>query len=311
MTNPNLLRTRACFLIGLVIVPSLAMGAPLPEGRRPLSSYEMTFHDEFDTLSVSDDGIANRTRWTDLLWYLGTSDRKECYGRAEGQRNPFLVKDGILAIIARKNAPAGCRSRWTPGVLLSVNAHGEGFAQTYGYFEMRAKVPRGRGLKPTFWMLNVAHISGKALQSEIDILEGQGSTPNLLYTTIHTHDREYQRIHPMIEADIVGPNWQNRDNKHDVGDMTTAFHLYSLFWDKTRLTFYYDRKPVITVPTPSDFHQPMCLLVSLDLGGWSGQPDETTPDPAIYQIDYIRVYSADPNAAAVAPNPERDSNFAP
>jgi beta-glucanase (GH16 family) len=271
----------------------------------------MTFHDEFDTLSVSDDGAINHTRWTDLLWYHGTAGGKECYEHAEGPRSPFIAKDGILSIVARKNAQPPCKFSWTSGMLVSVNAQSQGFAQTYGYFEMRAKVPRGRGLWPAFWLLNVAHSTGKDLQSEIDIMEGQGSTPTLLYTSIHTHDRQYQTIYPMIEMDIFGPNWQNKENKHDVGDMSTASHTYSVFWDKARLTFYYDRKPVITMPTPTDFHQPMFILVNLDLGGWSGQPDETTPDPAAYQIDYVRVFSTAPDAIAVTRNPEKSQDFAP
>lgn len=271
----------------------------------------MTFDDEFDTLSISDNGALNHTLWSDHYWWEKFPAKKTCDMPASGQYNPFSVKDGILSIVARRDPSSPCELRWATGVLVSVNSQGQGFSQTYGYFEIRAKIPKRQGLYSSFWLMNTSHIHGREPHSEIDILEVLGSKPNVLFTTIHTHDPAYRSQERMIENNIKGPNWQNRNNKHDVGDMSDGFHTYGLSWNKRRLTFYYDRKAVLNLPTPNDFNQPMYVIASLGLGGWLGPPGNKTPSPAAYKIDYVRVYSDAPDAKAVAENPERDTKFSP
>ena len=57
----------------------------------------------------------------------------------------------------------------------------ECFAQRYGYFEMRAQLPAGRGLWPAFWLV------GKTQQYhvEIDIMEALGHERSRIYQTVH------------------------------------------------------------------------------------------------------------------------------
>ncbi len=52
------------------------------------------------------------------------------------------------------------------------------FSQTYGRYEMRAKLPTGKGLWPAFWMLPEQDRYGAwAASGEIDIMEAWGSQP--------------------------------------------------------------------------------------------------------------------------------------
>jgi len=54
---------------------------------------------------------------------------------------PFTLEGGILRIEARKND----KGKWESGLLASADGNGRGFSQQYGYFEMRAKLPKGPG----------------------------------------------------------------------------------------------------------------------------------------------------------------------
>src|SRR3546814_11937199 len=54
---------------------------------------------------------------------------------------PFTTRDGILTIKMRQD-PGG--EIWRSGLLASADPKGNGFAQKYGYFEIRAKMPGDR-----------------------------------------------------------------------------------------------------------------------------------------------------------------------
>ena len=60
------------------------------------------------------------------------------------------------------------------------------FAQAYGRFEARIRIPRGQGLWPAFWMLG-ANIDSAAWprSGEIDIMENIGREPAVVHGTLH------------------------------------------------------------------------------------------------------------------------------
>ena len=74
-----------------------------------------------------------------------------------------IIRDGFLSIITEKNPQGYSSSR-----LKSKNSF------RYGTFKMRAKLPRGRGTWPAFWML-ADNIPFKwPRDGEIDIMEHVG-----------------------------------------------------------------------------------------------------------------------------------------
>jgi hypothetical protein len=83
--------------------------------------------------------------------------------------------------------------------------------------------------------------------------------------------------------------WSNQPS------MTTGYHTYGVMWTPQYITFYFDGIETGQLPTPPDMHQPMYLLADLAMQALS----EVTSDPKHFNIDYIRVYSNDPNATAV------------
>jgi len=159
---------------------------------------------------------------------------------------------------------------YSSGMIQSYYMH----TQTYGYFEMRAKLPSGQGVWPAFWLLP----ADGSWPPEIDILEVLGHQMDKLYTTVHTN--EFGK-HTSKGTDSVVPN------------MSSGFHTYGVDWQPDFITWYFDRRQVFKAATPSDLNKPMYIIANITVGGhWPGMPDQTTRWPAEMQIDYIRAYSA-------------------
>jgi beta-glucanase (GH16 family) len=139
-----------------------------------LSAYQLTFDENFDTIDVSAWGPD--TRWIAHTPWHGD------FGDAEftnpSPTFPFVVKNGILRIEARK----GSDGQWRSGLLSSNDPDGKGFSQRSGYFEMRAKLPPGPGVWPAFWLIGDGDPSTRI---EIDVLEYYGIKPDRFYSTVH------------------------------------------------------------------------------------------------------------------------------
>ena len=148
-----------------------------------------------------------------------------------------------------------------------------GFAFTYGYVEMRALVPSGRGLWPAFWMLPADSES----KPEIDIMEVLGDDPTRLYVHVHTIDAS--GAVKSQGADSIGP------------DLTADWHVYGLWWTKDGIAWYLDDAEVWRYSGAGIPSEPMYLVANLAVGGkWPGTPDPATVFPATYEIDFIRIW---------------------
>ncbi|OWK18261.1 hypothetical protein AJ88_03210 [Mesorhizobium amorphae CCBAU 01583] len=100
-----------------------------------LSSFKLSFSDEFNTMDVVPNNGTGK-------WFAPVHAP---YGAATfmspaGATNPFSVSDGQLTI-TMKQVDGG----WQSGTMQTVNSAGQGFAQEYGYFEMRAAFHGGAG----------------------------------------------------------------------------------------------------------------------------------------------------------------------
>ena len=182
---------------------------------------------------------------------------------AAGALDPFSIDEGVLEIAAPPRATTGIESYPYVSGLISTQPS---FSQTYGYFEMRAELPRGKGLWPAFWMLP----KDDSWPPEIDVVESIGD-PSQVYMTAHSkHGTSFG-----AEARIA-PN---------------VFHTFAVSWDKRDLIWYIDGGEAGRAPTPEDLHKPMYLVVNLAVGGNSpGALDAVTHFPAKLMIDYIRAY---------------------
>jgi hypothetical protein len=179
--------------------------------------------------------------------------------------DPFAVRDGILEISARPTPPGLVGRlggyRYVSGLISSQPS----FRQTYGYFEMRAELPAGKGLWPAFWLLP----ADLSWPPEIDVMESIGD-PTKAYMTTHSK---------------LG------DGVKGEAGIARGFHVFAVSWDAKEVIWYIDGKQAAREPTPGDLHKPMYLLANLAVGGgWPGAPDDSTVFPARLRIDYIRAY---------------------
>ncbi len=246
-------------------------GAPLPELGPPnldLAGYRETFVEEFDgPLDVSAWGPG--TRWIAHTPYAG--DFGDAGFGDPGPDSPFTVEDGLLRIEAKKVG-----DRWRAGLLSSVDPKGEGFSQKFGYFEMRAKLPKGAGTWPAFWLLSADQLKDRSKTGvEIDVVEEYGVNPYVLHATVHLWYPD-------------GTHWAE-GWPHLVQGMTDDFHTYGVMVTEEEIIFYYDRAEIRRTKTPPEAHAHLYLLVNLALGG--GWPIDQTPDPSVMEVDYVRAWS--------------------
>ena len=76
-----------------------------------------------------------------------------------------------------------------------------------------------------------------------------------------------------------------------VPELSTGFHTVGLLWRPEELLYYVNGQPTHRIVGENVPSEDMYLILSHAAGGvWPGAPDGTTPFPAAFNIDYIRVY---------------------
>lgn len=249
-----------------------------PDGRK----LELTFQDEFDSFRPWKNGKGVwRTTFRDGKgqddWDLRTlrwNKEVQLYvdpdfapgGGPPLKLDPFEHRDGQLTIAMRptpgEHAKRLNNFKYVSGLITTQPS----FTQTYGYFEIRAKLPRGKGVWPAFWLLP----ADLSWPPEIDILESIGD-PSRVYAVYHSGAAKIEGKEFRVEPE--------------------AFHTFAVAWDKDAIAWFIDGKEVRREKTPADMHKPMYMLANVASGGdWAGSPDASTPFPAKYVIDYIRAY---------------------
>ncbi|MGH9933175.1 MAG: glycoside hydrolase family 16 protein [Pyrinomonadaceae bacterium] len=196
------------------------------------------------------------------------------------------LQSGSLVITARKEKYTGTDnvSRGYTSARLKTQTK---FAQTYGRFEARIKIPSGQGLWPAFWMLgdNISRVSWPNC-GEIDIMENIGKEPFSVHGTIHGPGYSGSA---GIGSAYVLPNGQEVADTH---------HVFAVEWEPNAIRWYIDNVLYKTV-TPADlpkgttwvYDHPFFILLNVAVGGgWPGNPAGTTVFPQRMLVDYVRVY---------------------
>lgn len=218
--------------------------------------------------------------------------------------NARLDGRGHLAITARKT-PSGTSLRCWYGACRYTSARMmtlDRFSTRYGRVEARIKVPRGVGLWPALWSLDVNNVklARDPAYAEIDVLEHVGDDPTHIYSSLHGRTPTASRSRCTQYTLASGAAFHR------------AFHVYTLDWDSSKITFSVDGHPFVTRTRTSfgpawTFDQQMFLVLNLAVGGdWPGSPTSATRFPATMLVDYVRVYARAGSAvAAKAPAPAR------
>jgi beta-glucanase (GH16 family) len=262
-----------------------------------IPGWELVWSDEFNYTGHPDPAKWNYeegyVRHNELEYY--TVNRLE-NARVDGQN---------LLIELRKETPqsflpTSINDDWHRYTSASVNTR-DTASWTYGRFEIRAKLPKGKGTWPAIWFLSplrtpnvpgppIPRLSsggevrgpyrgpnnGESSQGEIDLMETWGSRPGRV--AIHIH----------------GTKGPTPSRSVRVNDLYTEFHIYRLDWYPDHMDFFVDGDKILTYTkdpaTGWSFDHPMYLIMNVACGG----PDELAPDdsalPQFMTVDYVRVY---------------------
>lgn len=155
----------------------------------------------------------------------------------------------------------------------------EKFSQTYGWFEIRAKLPQAEGTWPSFWLLPEKPIGPGGTYSpaaEIDILEHVTHLGNEVFVGMHWNG--YGKDHQMWGMQPAIPS------------LLKGFHTFALNWQPKQLTFYIDGKPMAEHTGAEVPSVPLYLNIAAPVGGDFGGTINDAALPDTFQIDYVRVY---------------------
>ena len=265
----NRLLLSVAVLAGCFVVASTAPGngvlardqradalAPRPNRTPPAPiarrGYHQVFADEFNAF--------NRRLWSRSIWYDDPAAPGDIYARK-----------GVLHLVSR-------RARHYPNVSVTTLRRRH-FRR--GYFEARMRWTKGNGSWPAFWLFSVARAAGDVPSPEIDVFEGQGSEPRVFYGTVHRNS-----------SDCCGmPNKQNGNNwQPQRSDLTARFHTYAALWEAKSVTWYLDGRRLMRAPVYDTTDNKMFLILDMWTGGWTRDPDGTTPAELHTEVDWVRVW---------------------
>lgn len=181
--------------------------------------------------------------------------------------NNIAVEDGHLKLITKDQDYGG--KNFTSGAIHSKNK----FSFLYGKVEMKAKLPKGQGMFPAFWMMPNQK---NTWLPEIDIMEMLGHKPNEVWMVVHWLDANNKLV--SNSGNFIG------------NDYSKDFHTFGLEWTPTTLTWFIDGvESYRTDAFVPDME--MYLYLNTAVGGnWPGSPDKTTKFPQYFEVDYVRVY---------------------
>ena len=246
-------------------------------------NWELLWSDEFN------DEELDLTKWNKLNWKPGWVNN-ELQAYTDRDTNIFL-ENGHL-VLQGNIEPGYSGTDYVGNNYVADYTSGrvntdDKFSTTYGRFDIKAKLPAGKGSWPAIWMLGESISSiGWPQCGEIDIMEHVGYDLGLVHGSIHTQD--YNHMYGT----------QKSGSKY-VDDVTDAFHVYSLEWSPFYLRYLIDNEPFFFVYNDSNgdfgkwpFNDPHYLILNLAIGGdWGGvQGVSASAFPMKMYIDYVRVY---------------------
>jgi beta-glucanase (GH16 family) len=243
-------------------------------GVRARSATKLVWSDEFDY-----SGHPDGSKWFFNVGGGGWGNDELEYYTHDRLENANVVS-GLLNITARHESYKG--SEYTSARLLSKRSW------KYGRFEVRAKMPGGRGTWPAIWLYPLTSAYGQDPKSgEIDIVENVGYAPLMAYPTIHVE--HYDAIKNPING------------RKRIATIDSAFHTYALEWTASGMDIFYDDAQVLGYhPTASQlkdsrywpYNREFFLILNVAVGGnWGGLHGvEAGAFPRTMQVDYVRVY---------------------
>ena len=243
-----------------------------------IEGWNIVWQDEFDKDSL------DLTKWSREIGGHGWGNN-ELQFYTDSDSNSY-VENGNLTLKAQV-VPQGIGSskglRYYSSARLRTYGKGD---WKYGRIEVKAKVASGQGIWPAIWMLPTDWLFGGWPSSgEIYIMEHVGYDLGVVHGSVHT------------EAYNHKINTQ-RSSARKIANVDTEFHVYSIIWDKDKISFFIDDVQYFLFENDQQgnyktwpFDQRFHLLINIAVGGdWPGNPDNSTNFPRKMLVDYVRVY---------------------
>ena len=253
--------------------------------------WQLVWNDEFDV-----DGEPDPGKWSADIWPARkVNDEDQAYtARAKNIR----VADGFLTITAHKEDYDD--AKYTSG---RIHSDGKGDF-LYGRFEVRAKLPAGKGSWPAIWMLPSDPFryattceAGEDWQGsstcdawpnsgEIDIMEHVGYQMNHIHGTVHNEAYYWAK-------------WEQRKGRIIVDGVDEDFHVYALEWTPEEIRAYVDDTLYFVYVNEGSgweswpYDQPFHLILNVAVGGMWGRSGGGIDDnifPLSMVVDYARIY---------------------
>lgn len=239
---------------------------------RPFADYTRKIDANSDDFAG---GALDQQKWTYEVsdnWF-----NNEKQATTNSPSNLFL-QNGELHIVARREAYNG--KQFTSARIVTKNKMNYG----YGRLDMRAKLPKGQGIWPAFWMLGVDDaVNSWPACGEIDIMELRGHTPNENVTTVHYGTSPATRQYKTSA-------W-----RLPTSDFAEDFHTFSLIRSENQLRWFVDGIETYSVNSgqvsPYPFNNPFYTILNVAVGGdFGGDPSASESFPKEMVVQYVHFY---------------------
>ncbi|MHC5055575.1 MAG: glycoside hydrolase family 16 protein [Planctomycetota bacterium] len=253
------------------------------------AGWKLVWSDEFDY-----EGLPDPKKWD---YEEGFVRNREMQYYTRARKENARVEDGVLVIEGRKERLPNPRyqegskswqrnrrnAEYTSAAIITLGKA----AWRYGRIEVRAKLPRGKGMWPAIWTLgaNRSKIRWPGC-GEIDIMEFVGKDP--------------RHVHGNAHYGVNGKH-RSKHGKHRTKAPYDDFHVYAIEWFPDRIDFFFDKTKYHTFRiddagkgNENAFRKPHYLLINLAIGGSWGGPVDDKVLPQKYLVDYVRVYEERP-----------------
>jgi len=238
--------------------------------------WNLVFHDEFDSTKL------DYSKWMDEFpWgrhVCSTRDYSYC---TAGKNTSF--SSGNLIMIT-KNESVTEKAVWyeqDDKILCDNKPNYRTFSYTtamlyskqeflHGYFEVRCKISKGKGLWPAFWLYG-------SDADEIDIFEMFGTHKGKLNTNIHY--KLPQKSHEKIV------NFKNKNI------FSAQFNIIAAEWSPDKIIWLFNGDTIAIAE--HNFSKPMHIIAGMGVYEKVDKQNKKKAKkvfPATYEIDYIRVY---------------------
>ena len=250
-------------------------------GQRPPveGDWKVTLNDDFDGDAINE-----------KIWDVTGPNYWGQKKLTHWSRQNVMVKDGVATIRLEKkagphndDAASGHASEYAGGILRSYDK----WAQLYGYFETRVKLPEVTAMWPAFWLMpergpaagdqyKRQSTSGRGM--EFDILEHLTRWGPYRYT-VAMHWDDYGKMHKATGSAVYF-------NPDPEGYVTAG-----LLWLPGQAVFYCNGKEVARWENERVSAEPSSILYTMPIGGWDNANHPVDAElPADFVIDYVRVW---------------------